>query len=158
MIKKIVIRNGKKYIVNSPSWDDGAGDGYDYGIGSGGPLGTLWMSLSGSWYTMNASGSSGSVTTFINQTTTSYKDNSSGYQLLSADNGNSYFVYLTGTSNNAIFTISQSAYTGSANPKPNLLLQSTTNGNFYTITLHNSASVITPLVNQNYISSSQIRY
>ena len=87
MIKRIIIKNGKKYMVNSPSWDDGIGD--DYGVGSGGPLGTLWMSLSGSWYSMNTSGSSGSVTTFINQTTTSYQDNSLGYQLLSADNGNS---------------------------------------------------------------------
>jgi hypothetical protein len=55
----------------------------DFGVGSGVSLGTFLMTLSGSWYMVNASGSSGSgVTPYVNPVSLSYQDNSLGYQLL----------------------------------------------------------------------------
>ena len=152
MIKRIIIRNGKKYIVNACGWEDG--------IGAGAPAGTLWLTSAddGNWYSVNASGSIGSITTIVDQVPIGYSDNSLGSQIVACDDGNSYFVYLTGTPNSVTFTVSQSVYgTASVDAKPYLLLRSTTDGNFYELFLHDIAGTITPVINQTPISGSWMK-
>ena len=148
MQKRIVIKNGKKYIVNTVGWDDG--------VGAGCPEGTLWMTsvANGLWYAINATGTAGSAAVSINQTTIGWQDNSLGYQLVSADNGNIYAVYLTGIPNSVVFTVSQSAYTGSSGAKPYLLLQSVTDGNYYQFYLKNNSGSIQLSGSNSMISSS----
>jgi len=149
MQKRTIIKNGRKYIVNAPGWEDG--------IGPGCPTGTLWLkSNNGSWYAVNATGIAGSVTTVVNQTTIGYQDNSLGSQIVACDDGKSYLVYLTGVPNSVTLTISQSAYgTASINAKPYLLLQST-DRNYYIVGLHNNAGTIQTAINQTPISGSWI--
>jgi len=152
MTKRIIIKNGKKYIVNVPSWGEG--------IGSGGPIGTLWMKsiTDGNWYPVNVSGPPAASVVSVTQTSLGYQDNQLGNQLLPCDDGLSYIVYLTGVPNAVTFTVTQTPFTGSNVPKPNLLLQSVTNSNFYMVTLKNNAGTIEPLVNQSAISASRIVY
>lgn len=155
-MKRIIIRNGKKYIVNTPDWDNNP-VGWEDGIGSGGQVGTLWMiSTDGNWYPVNTTLSQGTQHISVNQTSIGYQDNSTGVQLLLCDDGNSYLTYLSGSPNNVVFQVNQTPFTGSAYPKPDLLLQSVTNGNYYMVTLINNSGTIQPSVNQNYISSSWI--
>jgi hypothetical protein len=152
MRKRIIIRNGKKYIVNTPDWSC---CGSEAGVGSGAQVGTLWMiSGDGQWYTVNASGSAPLVGIYINQTSLGYADNNPGLQLLSCDDGNSYYVYLTGSSPSVAFTISQSAYTGSSNAKSDLLLRSIHDGDYYVTVLHNNSGTIELFVSQSVISAS----
>lgn len=158
MIKKVVIKNGKKYIVNAPSYGDVGGT--DYGVGSGGPIGTLWMKsiTDNNWYAVNVSGPAASSAISVNQTALTYQSNGSGNELMLCDDGASYIAYLTGVPNAVTFTVTQTPFSGSASPKPDLLLQSVTNGNFYMVTLKNTAGTIAPLVNQSAISASRIVY
>lgn len=154
MNKRIVIRNGKKYMVTVPSY--GCGD--DEGIGPGTPSGILWMtSTDKNWYSVAMSGSAGSASLKVNQTALTYNDNSLGYQLLAADDGKTYAIFLSGVPNSVTFTVSQSAFIGSAYPKPDLLLQNATDGNYYIVTLHNNAGTIQTQINQTPISASRIR-
>ena len=159
MAKRIIIRNGKKYFVNVPDWDNHPA-GWEDGIGSGGPQGTLWMmSTDNNWYPINVSGSAGVVALYVSQSALTWQSPGQdvGNQLLACDNGNSYVVYLSGTPPAVTFTVNQTPFTGSAYPKPDLLLKSITNGNFYMVTLHNNSGTIQPLVNQTYISASMIQ-
>lgn len=160
MLKRVIIRNGKKYIVNVPSYSDG---GWDGGIGSGFAVGQLIMrsATDNQWYIVTSSGSVGSVTTFVNQTPlpfitgsdgTSYFDQNFPYQLLASNDGNAYQVFLTGTAPTT-FTVSQSAYgpafitssygTSFDIAKPGLYLQNITDGNFYTFYLSSSGGTTT---------------
>ena len=149
MRKIRVSKNGKNYLVNAVGWEDG--------IGPGAPPGTLWMiSTDGKWYSVNISGSSSSAKLFVSQSALSWQPPGPdfGYQLLQGDDGKSYFVYLSGSSPSIV--ISQSAYTGSATSKPNLLLQSSADGNFYVVGLHNNSGQISASVNSSYISASWV--
>lgn len=149
MQKRIVISNGKKFLVNAP--------GYEDGVGPGASVGTLWMSEgSASWFAVVITGSKNTAVLSVSQSRLPYTDNSLGYQLVSGDDGRSYFVYLSGNLPTVTFNVSQSAYTGSASSKPNLLIQSSTDSNFYKVYLHNSAGTITAVVDPLYISSSYI--
>lgn len=155
MIKKVVIKNGKKYIVNTTTWEDVGGG--DFGVGPGGAIGTAWMqSTDKNWYAVKVSGSLSASVVNVNQTTIGYQDNSLGSQLLACDDGKKYLVYLTGVPNAVTFTVSQSAYNGTTDPKPDLLLQSITDSNYYMLYLHNSASVIQAKINPFPYSASVI--
>ena len=154
-MKKVVIRDGKKYIVNVP--DYGTQIGWEGGIGAGCPQGTLWMkSTDGNWYAVNITGTSGSAATYVNQTALTYQDNTSGVQLVACDDGNSYVVSLSGTPPTVTIDVNQTPFPGTADPKPDLLLKSITDGNFYIVNLIDNAGTIETHVNQTYISGSQI--
>lgn len=151
MIRRIVIKNGKKYIVNAAGWNDD--------VGPGAPEGTLWMqSTDQNWYSVNIIGTSGSATIYINQTPLAWQSpgEEAGNQLLLCNDGNSYVVYLTGTTPTVTLAVNQVPFTGSAYPKPDLLLGSITDTNYYMVTLKNNAGTIQPYVNQSYISASWV--
>ena len=150
MIKKIVIKNGKKYIVNAPGWEDG--------IGAGRSVGTLWMlSDDASWYAVSISGSGAFADVYVDQTALSWADNSLGIQLVLCDNGNSYETYLLGTSPTVTFNVSQSAYSGSSPPKPYLFLESSADHNFYVVTLVDNAGTIEYSVSPTFVSGSYVK-
>lgn len=153
MQRKIVVNKGKKYIVNVIGWDDG--------VGPGAPVGTLWMqSTDGNWYSINASGSTGTgdLSVLVNQTSIGWQPPGPdyGYQLIACDDGHTYAVYLTGTSPLVTFTVSQSAYTGSSDPKPYFYFYSITDGNYYVVGLHNTSGSIQTTTNQGGPSTSSI--
>jgi len=155
MQQKVIINKGKRYLVNVPT-DDGVGAGFAIGQ-------LVLKSISDKfWYVAMSSGSAGSVITFVSQSqltsfgTSSYYDQNYPYQLLGATNGNTYALYLSGSDPNASLVVSQSAYTGSSQPKPNLILQNITDYNYYTARLNASASIITLVVDQTTISQSYV--
>jgi len=150
MQRRVVFSKGKRFLVNAVGWEDG--------IGPGASIGTLWMSEgSASWYPIFITGSKNTATLVVSQSVLpNYTDNSVGYQLLAGDDGRSYFVYLSGNPPTVTFNVSQSAYTGSASPKPDLLLQSTTDNNFYKVYIHNSGGVKTAVVDPLYVSASWV--
>jgi hypothetical protein len=152
-MRRILVNNkGKKYWVNVA---DGCGD--DGGVGPGASVGTLWMSTNtGSWYRVYITGSTPAASLAVSQSVLPYGDNSVGWNLLLCDDTHNYQVYLKGNPPTVTFNVSQSVYSGSASPKPDLLLQSVNDGNFYMVYLHNSASVIQALVNQTFISASWV--
>lgn len=155
MQRRIVINKGRKYQVNVAT---------DDGIGAGFALGQLVVkSISDSyWYVVVASGSYNNVTASISQSriesfgTSSYYDINYPYQLLRATNGNTYALYLSGSAPSSTLIISQSAYTGSAEPKPHLLLQNMTDGNYYRAYLSASGATISLSVNQTVVSASWV--
>lgn len=120
----------------------------DYGVGSGADVGTLWMTLSGSWYECRITGSSGSAAVYVNQTALAWQDNSLGYQLLKANNNNVYAVYLSGPTGSIQMSISQSAWSNNLDYKPYLLMKSVTDSCFYVVSASVSASVVTLNVQQ----------
>jgi hypothetical protein len=121
---------------------------FNFDVGSGASVGTLWMTLSGSWYECMISGSSGSAALYVNQVSLSLQDNSLGYQLLRAGN-DVYPVYLTGTAGSVSMSISQSEWDNNLDYKPHLLMKSISDGCFYIVSAEVSASVVTLEVNQN---------
>ena len=135
MQKRIVIKNGKKFIVNAPCWSDG--------VGSGAPQGTLWMmSTDNKWYPVNVSGSAPNIVVYVSQSALTWQSPSqdAGNQLLLANNGNSYLVYLSGSVPNVNFYVSQTPF--NASPKLNLLLSSVTDGKFYVVALNATSGSI----------------
>lgn len=157
MQQRIIISKKGKFLVNVASMDDGIGAGFSVGQ-------LLLKSISDSyWYMISTSGSAGAVTTYVSQSelvglgTSSHYDINYPYQLVGCDNGNTYAVYLTGTAPSATIVVSQSAYTGSSDPKPYLLLQNITDFNYYQAYLTTSASVIILDVNQTPISQSWVK-
>lgn len=153
MVKRTIIKNGKKFIVNTPSWDTDVG--FEGSVGAGIATGVAWM-FSDKWYGVYTSGSAPGAQVFVSQSALAYSDNAVGQQLLTCDDGNRYFVYLKGTAGSVTFNVSQSAFSGSSFGKPDLLLQNVTDGNYYMVTLHNNAGTIQAQVNQSYFSSSQV--
>jgi len=139
MIQKIVVKNGKKYIVNTAGWNDD--------VGPGAPNGTLWMqSTDGNWYSVNVTGTSGSAAISINQTPVNLFTNDIGYQLLYSNN-NAYQVYLSGSSGGVTLKVNTTPWIPSTNYKPWLNLKSTSDGNLYQVYLSGSVPAIA--VNQN---------
>jgi hypothetical protein len=129
----------------------------DYGIGGGCSPGTLWMRASDTnWYQINITGSTPAATINISQLPITYSgsivcfvDASIGYQLLQADDGVVYAVYLIGSSSSSVsLNVSQSAWSNQYDYKPYLLLKSITDGKFYIAGLHNSSGTISLVVNQ----------
>lgn len=166
MQRRVIITNGVRQLVNVAGWEDG--------IGAGFATGQLVMKsfTDLKWYIVTTSGSSPSAAIYISQSalpfaTSSFYDQNYPYQLVACNDGLAYKVYLTGTAPTVTLTISQSAsgpaYITSSTgaridiAKPNLLLQSISDFNYYQVTLNNSASVITAAVNQTMISQSWVK-
>jgi len=160
MQKRIIKKNGKTYVVNVPTWGDGVGPGF--------PVGKM-VFKSGTdrfWYVISTSGLPGSVVPAVSQSvlsfpTTSYYDQNYPYQLLKASNGFAYQLYLDGTAPTAALVVSQSAWSGSVGmetPKPSLLLQNSTDGQFYNLYLSSSGATITIQVDQVPVSASWINF
>lgn len=108
----------------------------DYGIGSGGSVGILWMkSTDGNWYEVMVSGSNPSASVYVNQTPLSYQDASLGYQLLRGSNGSVYPVYLQGNSGSVNVVVSQSVWSNPYDYKPHFLMKSITDQKFYIVSV-----------------------
>lgn len=156
MQRRIVVSKGKSYLVNAASNDDGVGAGFAVG-----QL-TLKSISDDYWYIITASGSYNNVIAFVSQSqltsfgTSSYYDINYPYQLLSSTNGNTYAVYLSGSVPSASLVISQSVYTGSAYPKPYLLLQNKTDMNYYSAYLSSSVTTTSLIINQTMVSQSWV--
>ena len=131
MQRRIIIRNGKKYLVNVPSGVD-----CDFGAGPGVETGILWMLniTDGLWYEVTLTGTSGSLiqsaSFYVNPTPLSWASNDLGYQLL-YNSGSVYQVYLSGSS--PTMSISQTPWPDNSDYKPYLLMKSTTDGYFYPV-------------------------
>ena len=155
MHRLVVTKNGKKYLVNTP-----AGCGDDGGVGPGFSTGQFWMSTnSGSWYQVYITGSAPSATLQVSQSALpNFGDWTLGWNIVTADDGHNYQVYLKGNPPTVTFNVSQSVYSGSiyTTGKPDLLIQSVTDRNFYMVYLHNTVGTITAVVNQTYVSSSWV--
>ena len=181
MQQRIVVNNGKRYLVNVATDDEGVGAGFAVG-----QL-VLKSNTDGNWYVATASGSAGNVVFFVSQSAlgfTSGKSWNQGnytasytlapsfyeqnfpYQIVASTDGNAYAIYLTGTAPACTLVVSQSAYgkafiTNSMNAviplaKPNLLLQNITNGDYYMASLSSSLGTTTLVVSQNAISQSWV--
>jgi hypothetical protein len=134
-------------------------------VGPAAPAGTLWMQSTGDslWYAVNLSGTSGSnnLAISVNQTPLTWVSPGGQdfpYQLLQCTDGNVYQVYLSGTAGSVAFNVNPTP--APPNPldyKPYLLMQSLTDGNFYTVSLTAGPTVtINPnsILNLNNISLS----
>jgi hypothetical protein len=143
MRKRIVIRNGKKYIVNTP--DDGD-CGWEDGIGPGGPAGKLWLlnSTDGLWYEVSLTGTSASAIIYVNQTPLNWASNDLGYQYL-CYGGGSYILSVSGSTNQVTASLAAGPLT-SSDCKPNIWLQSISDGYIYSVSATGSTK---PFVDQN---------
>lgn len=161
MHRLVVTKNGKKYLVNTP-----AGCADDFGVGPGASVGVLWMGTNtGSWYQLYVTGSGAGASLAISQSALPYGDFAPGFQLLTSNDGHTYQVYLKGNPPTVTFNVSQSVYSGSnllsgsfapASGKPDLLIKSVTDGQFYMVYLTTSAGVTTANVNPSYVSASWV--
>lgn len=134
MIKRIIIKNGKKYIVNTAGWNDDVGPGV--------PAGTLWMQsiTDGNWYAVTLTGTSASAALSINQTPLTLTTNDLGYQLvLDSYSGSVAQVYLSGSA--SAVTAIVATWPLSSDYKPYLWLQST-DGNYYNVNVSGSSLVV----------------
>ncbi len=151
MMRKVVISNGRKYLVTVPGGVD------NEGVGPGSPIGSFWMvSFSGSWFQVSAQFSSSATAVYVSQSVLTYQSNDLGIQLISCNDSHSYYCYLTGNPPTVTFVVSQSAYTGSDQPKPNILLHSITDNNFYLMDLKNVGGTISTNFNPNPYSASMV--
>ena len=129
MLKRVIIRNGKKYIVNIPSFSED--------VGSAAPAGTLWMQsiTDGNWYAVTLAGTSASAALAINQTPLALTTNDLGYQLV-LGSGSVYQVYLSGSSSAVV--AKTAVWPINDDYKPYLWLQSD-DGNFYNVNISGSS-------------------
>ena len=82
MVKRVIIKNGKKYIVNTV--------GYNDDVGPSAPAGTLWMqSTDGNWYQVTLAGTAIS----INQTPLTWVSPGQelGYELVQDTISNNFY-------------------------------------------------------------------
>ena len=131
MVKRVIIKNGKKYIVNTV--------GYNDDVGPSAPAGTLWMqSTDGNWYQVTLAGTAIS----INQTPLTWVSPGQelGYELVQDTiSNNVYQVFLTG--NAGAVTINTALWPINSDFKPFLSLKST-NGSFYNVNVTGGALVV----------------
>ncbi len=129
MIKRVIIKDGKKYIVNCASWNDD--------VGPGAPPGTLWEQsiTDGNWYNINVSGSGMNAVIYITTSSWQSPGQDYGYQLVQATNGEVYQVYLSGSGTNATLQVAQTPWPIQSDYKPYLYLLSVTDGNYYDVYL-----------------------
>lgn len=180
MEQRTVISNGKRFLVNVATNDDGIGAGFS--------VGQLVMksNTDGNWYVVTTSGSTSAM--YVSQSalpfTATGKSWSQGantasfqivptfyeqnfpYQILGSNDGNAYAVYLTGTAPTVTLVVSQSAWgrsyiTNSVGAvidiaKPFLFLQNITTGNYYYAGLTTNAGTTTLSVNQTAVSASWV--
>lgn len=135
MIQKIVINNGKKYVVNAPGWNDD--------VGPGAPTGVLWLkSITDSmWYEVKLTGSPASSFS-VNPTPLTLSTNDLGYQLLQSTNGNVYQVYLSGSGAGVTVLLNTSPWPVDDDFKSNLFLQSKTDGFGYSVVVQGTTLTI----------------
>jgi hypothetical protein len=140
MDRRVVISNGKKYIVNCAGWNDD--------VGPSASPGTLWMRsiTDDRWYSVTLTGTSASTAIYVNPTPLSWYSPGPdfGYQLLSYS-GSVYQVYLSGSGASARITASTTPWPISSDYKSELFLQST-DSNFYSVYVTGSKSLF---VDQN---------
>jgi hypothetical protein len=148
---------GKTYLVNVATSDDG--------IGAGFAMGQLVMKsvTDNYWYVTTASGSAPSPTIYVSESKLTYFsasftsstypyspnsffDQNYPYQLVQANNGLNYAIYLSGSAPSASVVVSQSAWTGSSQGKPYLILQSISDSNYYIFGLSASLSASVPVI------------
>lgn len=132
MIKKTIIKNGVKYIVNVPGWNDD--------VGPGAPAGTLWMRsiTDNNWFAVTLTGTSASAALSINQTPLTFATNDLGYQLV-LGSGSVYQVYLSGSA--GAVTSKVAVWPLNSDYKPYLWLQST-DRNFYKVNVSGSSLLV----------------
>jgi hypothetical protein len=183
MQQRVILSGGKRYLVNVAANDDGVGPGFAVGqmvLKSYTDQRWYVVTASGSYTTATAYVSqsalgfvpTGSIyyqydNTASVQVAPTFFEQNSPYQLLACNDRLAYRVYLTGTAPTATLTVSQSAdgpaFITSSNgtrydvAKPNLLLQSISDFNYYYGYLENSASVITLRFQSNMISQSWVK-
>ena len=141
MQKRIVINNGKKYIVNCPSSED---------VGPACEPGTLWMqSTDLLWYAVNLTGTSASndLGIYVNQTPLAWESvggQDFGFQLLTYSSS-VYQVYLSGSAGDVTCSIAQTPwFGGNSDGKPYLLLSSLTDGYFYVVSAQSGSMYLYP--------------
>jgi hypothetical protein len=156
MQQRVIVNKGKRFLVNVATEESGVGAGFAEGQ-------LVLKSITDKfWYVITDSGSVSNVAPFVSQSQLSYYGTSSfydinyPYQLLQANNNNKYAVYLSGTAPAATLVVSQSAYTGSAEAKPYLLLQNITDRNYYRSYLSASGTTITLVTSQTVVSQSWV--
>ena len=140
MQKRIVVSNGKRFLVNVPGWEDG--------VGAGCPSGTAWLSDGTDWYSVQLTGLSGSLsfqtpTQLIIPSVGQYA-NDYGFQLVMADDGLVYEVSIVA----GAVSIAQTP-SSLQSSKPFLFLQSKTDGAYYYVSAKNTAGTITLVINDN---------
>lgn len=139
MQKRIVMSGGKRFLVNVPGWEDG--------VGAGCPSGTAWLAEGSTWYSVQLTGLSGSLSfdtpAPIGPSVGQYA-NDYGFQLVMADDGLVYEVSIVG----GVVAISQTP-SSLQSSKPFLFLQSVTDGAYYYVWAKNTAGTITLVINDN---------
>jgi hypothetical protein len=177
MQQRTIINNGRKFLVNVATNDDGVGPGFAVGQ-------LVMKSSDGSWYMLTSSGSSPTATLFISQSALPFTsgpiyaqnaytasivgymdfyEQNFPYQILGSTDGNAYAIYLTGTAPTVTLVVSQSVWgpayiTTSYNAvintsKPGLILQNISDGNYYNAALTTSGSTTTLSMSQTVIPS-----
>ena len=152
MQKRIVITNGRKYIVNAVAWDDS-------GPGSGAPPGQLWLkSTDGNWYAVSVTGTSASATVAINQTPLGWIDpggQAFGYSLLKSTDGNVYSCSLNGNAGSVALGVSTIPWPKNYDYNPYWFLLSPTDNSYYHVYLSGSAPA-TLKVDQNSKDTNKV--
>ena len=145
MQKRIVITNGRKYIVNAVAWDDS-------GPGSGAPAGQIWLkSTDGNWYAVSVTGTSSSAALVVNQTPLGWIDpggQAFGYSLIKSNDGNVYSCSLSGSGGHTAVVVSSTPWSNQNDYNPFWFLQSPTDGCYYNVALSGSSPPVL-VVNQN---------
>jgi hypothetical protein len=162
MQQRVILNKGKRFLVNVAT-EDGIGPGFAVGqlvmksatdgkwyvaTASGSNSSVIaFVSQSALGFTSGPSYTQGNNTASYVMSPSFYEQNFP-YQLVASTDGNAYAVYLTGTAPTVTFVVSQSAWgrayiTNSRNAiidmaKPNLYLQSISDGNYYTFYLSSS--------------------
>jgi len=145
MKQRVVVNKGRKFIVNVPG-------GTDDGVGPGCPVGVAWLQdETGAWYSVQLTGLSGSLSYLITaipaeSQSVGMNSNDYGFQLLQANDGLPYQVYID--SAGPTLVVSQSVAPFSDTGKPYLFLQSVTDGAYYYVGA-TSGSGVSLVINHN---------
>ncbi len=179
-MQRTIISNGKRYLVNVPTWEDGIGPGFALGqlvlksntdlrwymVYCTGSVAVMYISQSALPFVPTGSAWSQGANTASYQNTTTFYEQNFPYQILGSNDGNAYAIYLSGTAPAVTLVVSQSAW-GSAYitnsqgavidiAKPHLLLQNGTTGNYHYAGLTTTLGTTTISVSQTAISASWV--
>jgi len=166
------LKDGRKVRVTVPHYSDydippsviAGGQDTDFGVGPGAPAGELWGKsiTTGDWYAVYITGSNvfpSNLTMSVLQSVLSWQSTDLGYQMVVADNGQSYFVFVSGSITSASVFVSQSSAGTSSLGKNPLVLKSVTDGNYYGVTLTSGSAGVSYVIGPNiYASGSWVGY
>jgi len=144
MERRIVKKDGKKYLVNV--------SGYNDDVGPLAPAGTLWLQsiTDNLWYSVNLTGTSASAARYVNPVSLDWQSvggQDFGYQLVqNITNNQVYQVYLSGSGAAATVLVSNNSWSLNTDYKPYLYLTSISDNNFYIVNITGSVALI---VDQN---------